>query len=99
MVTPNIFIIPCTSTVDFLFIELKELLPLSKPVLTEWDQFSIYVAAFILAHRGHADVLREILRRGVNLKRELPSGRHPSLVSVERKNLKCAEAIRKSLWV
>lgn len=74
--------------------ELKELLPLEKSDLSEWDQYYIYIAVFIATHRGDDKVLEKLLRDDLDLERTLPSGKHPLLVAVERRSLKCTEKIR-----
>ena len=78
-----------------ILLELKQLLPLGKEKLTEWDQYSMYIAAFITSHRGYSTILQELLKTKFNLKRKLPSGRHPLLVAVRRGHIKCVEVIRK----
>eukprot|EP00795_Rhopilema_esculentum_P010821 gene10821-19633_t len=72
---------------------LEKLLPLNRGKLSEWDKFYIYVAIFVATHRGHMNILERLLQTNVDVKNCLPSGRHPLLIAVQRKQLKCTEVL------
>ena len=77
--------------------ELEQILPLNEKPLSRWSNYCIYVAVFVVTHRGHADLLSRLLKSKVDIRFTLPSGRHPLSVAVNQGHLECTEEICKQV--